>query len=209
MNYEEMLTWVLFYTSIFDIGEKPDGRRRRSRRPRPQPGDRERPTAALRLTLNGAENSRTIAGHFIARNLRLQRPAPRLRLVRHFCDRRRHDRRRLPHPRNSTPTTTTTSPPASAWMMPSPASSRTAQHPLRPRRRRRILPGLRPDASVRASSSRSSSGAATAATAAPMPPSASPHKSERCIQRPRGSELKRMFWARGGLADAVAQGHPG
>ncbi|MGN6468766.1 MAG: bifunctional sugar phosphate isomerase/epimerase/4-hydroxyphenylpyruvate dioxygenase family protein [Rhizobiaceae bacterium] len=65
MNYEEMLTWLLFYTAIFrtaklpmvdvvdpaglvrsQVVESPDGR--------------------LRLTLNGAENRKTLAGHFIA-----------------------------------------------------------------------------------------------------------------------------------------------
>lgn len=65
MNYEEMLTWILFYTSIFRAHKSPmvdvvdpaglvrsqviegdDGR--------------------LRLTLNGAENRKTLAGHFIA-----------------------------------------------------------------------------------------------------------------------------------------------
>ena len=35
------------------------------RRPRPQPGHRERVDGTLRLTLNGAENSRTLAGRFI------------------------------------------------------------------------------------------------------------------------------------------------
>ena len=65
MNYEEMLTWLLFYTSIFathktpmvdvvdpsgivrsQVIENDDGR--------------------LRLTLNGAENRRTLAGRFLA-----------------------------------------------------------------------------------------------------------------------------------------------
>jgi 4-hydroxyphenylpyruvate dioxygenase len=65
MNYEEMLTWLLFYTAIFrtaklpmvdvvdpaglvrsQVVESPDGR--------------------LRLTLNGAESRKTLAGHFVA-----------------------------------------------------------------------------------------------------------------------------------------------
>ena len=65
MNYEEMLTWLLFYTAIFrtaklpmvdvvdpaglvrsQVIESPDGR--------------------LRLTLNGAENRKTLAGRFVA-----------------------------------------------------------------------------------------------------------------------------------------------
>jgi 4-hydroxyphenylpyruvate dioxygenase len=67
MKYDEMLTWVLFYTSIFRVHKTPmvdivdpagivrsqvienaDGR--------------------FRLTLNGAENRTTLAGHFIAEN---------------------------------------------------------------------------------------------------------------------------------------------
>ena len=63
MSYEEMLTWLLFYTSIFRARKLPmvdviD------------PGGVVRSQAiesddkALRLTLNGAENSKTIAGRF-------------------------------------------------------------------------------------------------------------------------------------------------
>ena len=67
MKYDEMLTWILFYTSIFKVRKTPmvdivdpagivrsqvvennDGR--------------------FRLTLNGAENRTTLAGHFIAEN---------------------------------------------------------------------------------------------------------------------------------------------
>jgi 4-hydroxyphenylpyruvate dioxygenase len=67
MKYDEMLTWILFYTSIFKVHKTPmvdivdpagivrsqvventDGR--------------------FRLTLNGAENRTTLAGHFIAEN---------------------------------------------------------------------------------------------------------------------------------------------
>jgi 4-hydroxyphenylpyruvate dioxygenase len=63
MNYEEMLTWILFYTSIFrtrrapmvDVVD-PSG----LVRSQAIEGD------ALRLTLNGAENRKTLAGHFIA-----------------------------------------------------------------------------------------------------------------------------------------------
>jgi 3-dehydroshikimate dehydratase len=65
MNYEEMLTWLLFYTSIFDTGKTPmvdvvD------------PAGLVRSQAignadgSLRITMNGAENRRTLAGHFIA-----------------------------------------------------------------------------------------------------------------------------------------------
>jgi 4-hydroxyphenylpyruvate dioxygenase len=65
MNYEEMLTWTLFYTSIFDVRKAPTvdvvdpGGLVRSRAI-------ESPDGALRLTLNGAESHRTLAGRFIA-----------------------------------------------------------------------------------------------------------------------------------------------
>lgn len=65
MNYEEMLTWVLFYTSIFRTEKLPmvdvvdPGGLVRSQVIESEDG-------ALRLTLNGAENRKTLAGHFIA-----------------------------------------------------------------------------------------------------------------------------------------------
>jgi 4-hydroxyphenylpyruvate dioxygenase len=65
MNYEEMLTWVLFYTSIFATGKSPmvdvldpSGLVRSQ--------VVETASGSLRLTLNGAENSRTIAGRFVS-----------------------------------------------------------------------------------------------------------------------------------------------
>jgi 4-hydroxyphenylpyruvate dioxygenase len=65
MNYEEMLTWLLFYTSIFRTRKAPmvdviDP----SGLIRSQAIENEEGT--LRLTLNGAENRKTLAGHFIA-----------------------------------------------------------------------------------------------------------------------------------------------
>ncbi|MCT7374196.1 bifunctional sugar phosphate isomerase/epimerase/4-hydroxyphenylpyruvate dioxygenase family protein [Chelativorans salis] len=65
MNYEEMLTWVLFYTSIFATDRTPmvdvvdPGGLIRSQAIESADGD-------LRITLNGAESRRTLAGHFIA-----------------------------------------------------------------------------------------------------------------------------------------------
>lgn len=63
--YEEMLTWLLFYTSIFEAAKTPmvdiidpSGVVRSQ--------VVENGTGTLRLTLNGAENRRTLAGHFIA-----------------------------------------------------------------------------------------------------------------------------------------------
>ncbi len=65
MNYEEMLTWLLFYTSIFETRKlpmvdvvDPAGLVRSQ--------VIESTDRSLRLTLNGAENKRTLAGRFIA-----------------------------------------------------------------------------------------------------------------------------------------------
>lgn len=65
MNYEEMLTWILFYRSIFIVDKgpmvdvvDPSGLVRSQ--------VIENATGSLRLTLNGAENHRTLAGHFIS-----------------------------------------------------------------------------------------------------------------------------------------------
>ncbi|EBA08773.1 bifunctional sugar phosphate isomerase/epimerase/4-hydroxyphenylpyruvate dioxygenase family protein [Sagittula stellata] len=65
MNYDEMLSWALFYTSIFDMNRAPmvdvidpDGLVR-SRAIRT-------PDGAMRITLNGAETHRTLAGSFLA-----------------------------------------------------------------------------------------------------------------------------------------------
>jgi 4-hydroxyphenylpyruvate dioxygenase len=65
MNYEEMLTWALFYISLFDVKKQPmvdvvdPGGLVRSQAI-------ESPDGALRITLNGAETHRTFAGRFIA-----------------------------------------------------------------------------------------------------------------------------------------------
>ena len=42
MHYEEMLTWLLFYTSLLDVTKTPHAGRRRPRRARQEPGDRVR-----------------------------------------------------------------------------------------------------------------------------------------------------------------------
>lgn len=65
MNYEEMLTWLLFYTSIFKTRKMPmvdvvdPAGLVRSQ-------VIENDSGSLRLTLNGAESRKTLAGHFIA-----------------------------------------------------------------------------------------------------------------------------------------------
>ncbi|MDO1582694.1 bifunctional sugar phosphate isomerase/epimerase/4-hydroxyphenylpyruvate dioxygenase family protein [Rhizobium oryzicola] len=63
--YDEMLTWLLFYASIFEAHKTPmvdiidpSGVVRSQ--------VVENNSGALRITLNGAENRRTLAGHFIA-----------------------------------------------------------------------------------------------------------------------------------------------
>lgn len=63
--YEEMLTWLLFYTSIFEAAKSPmvdiidPAGVVRSQVVENRNG-------SLRITMNGAENRRTLAGHFIA-----------------------------------------------------------------------------------------------------------------------------------------------
>lgn len=68
VQFDEMLTWLLFYSSIFDTHKTPmvdiiD----------PAGVVRsqviENASGALRITINGAENKRTFAGHFIADKL--------------------------------------------------------------------------------------------------------------------------------------------
>lgn len=65
VGYDEMLTWLLFYGSIFDVDKTPmvdiidPAGVVRSQ-------VLENADGALRITLNGAENRRTLAGHFIA-----------------------------------------------------------------------------------------------------------------------------------------------
>jgi 4-hydroxyphenylpyruvate dioxygenase len=65
MNYGEMLTWLLFYISIFRTHKTPmvdvidPAGVVRSQAIESEDG-------GVRLTLNGAENDRTLAGHFIA-----------------------------------------------------------------------------------------------------------------------------------------------
>lgn len=63
--YDEMLTWLLFYTSLFEAHKTPmvdiidpSGVVRSQ--------VVENASGTLRITLNGAENRRTLAGHFIA-----------------------------------------------------------------------------------------------------------------------------------------------
>ena len=65
MNYGEMLSWALFYTAIFNLKKSPmvdvvdPAGLVRSQAIANRDG-------LLRLTLNGAENNKTLAGHFIA-----------------------------------------------------------------------------------------------------------------------------------------------
>lgn len=67
MDYDQMLTWVLFYRSIFEVDKSPmvdvldPGGLVRSQVVAAHSG-------SLRLTLNGADSSRTFAGEFVQRN---------------------------------------------------------------------------------------------------------------------------------------------
>jgi 4-hydroxyphenylpyruvate dioxygenase len=67
MDHSEMLTWLLFYTSIFATRKTPmvdvvdPAGLVRSQAIENDDG-------SLRITLNGAENRRTLAGHFLAEN---------------------------------------------------------------------------------------------------------------------------------------------
>jgi len=65
MSYDEMLSWSLFYTTLIDMNKSamvdvidPDGLVRSQAL--------ESPDGALRITLNGAETHRTMAGSFLA-----------------------------------------------------------------------------------------------------------------------------------------------
>lgn len=65
MSYDEMLSWSLFHTTLFEMGKSPmidvvdpDGLVRSQAL---ETGD-----GAVRITLNGAETHRTMAGHFLA-----------------------------------------------------------------------------------------------------------------------------------------------
>lgn len=65
MSYDEMLSWSLFYTTLFDMAKSPvvdvidpDGLVRSQAL--------ETRDGAFRITLNGAETHRTMAGHFLA-----------------------------------------------------------------------------------------------------------------------------------------------
>ena len=143
MNYEEMLTWVLFYTSIFATAKSPmvdvldpSGLIRSQ--------VIENAEGSLRLTLNGAENSRTIAGRFISETFGSS--------VQHLAFASSDifataaamaaaGFRILEIPPNYYDDL------AARFGLDAATAEQAArrQHPLRPRRRRRVLPVLRPD----------------------------------------------------------------
>ncbi len=114
MNYEEMLTWSLFYISLFDMAKQPmvdvvdpHGLVRSQAI--------ESPDGALRLTLNGAETHRTFAGRFIADSFGSSGAACRLRDGRHLGPPPARWPRTASSRCRSRKTTMTTSPPASGW----------------------------------------------------------------------------------------------
>ena len=65
MHYEEMLTWLLFYTSLLDVAKDAGAGRHRSRRRRAEPGRRRPTTARLRLVLNASQSRRTLSSRFL------------------------------------------------------------------------------------------------------------------------------------------------
>ncbi len=171
MHYEEMLTWVLFYTSLLDL-------KKTGQQDVLDPGGLVK--SQVVQSEDGALRDRAqrlaVGPHAVValshRGVRLGRAAHRLGHRRHRRDGRaaRGERRRpaadpgelLRRPRSQD------RPRAGAHR-------RVArpQHSLRPRRRRRISAGLYPHLPRSASSSRSSSGAATPASAPPTPRSGS------------------------------------
>ena len=145
MNYDEMLTWLLFYTSIFRHAEDADGRRHRSRRHRAQPGRSRATTARLRLTLNGAENRQHARRPFHRRDLRLRASSTSPSRPTTFS--RRPQRWQAQWLRGARDLAQLLRRPRSTLRARTrprrPAAGR--EHPLRPRRARRVLPALQPD----------------------------------------------------------------
>ena len=182
MPYDEMLSWLLFYTTIFRTREGADRRHHRPLGRRPQPGDRER----RRLAAPDAQRRREhphLRRPLHRRVVRLRRPAPRLR----------HAATSSPPPPPSPPTasrrwrsrrtTSTTSRPASASTPTSPTGCRPRTSSTTATSTASISSSTA-RTSARASSSRSSSAAAaTAATAPRTPRSASPPRSATCARR--------------------------
>ena len=78
MSYEEMLTWVLFYRSIFRTPKIADGRCDRSGRAGAQPGDRKRRQGACGSPQRRGERQNACR-QILLRQLRLERAAPGLR----------------------------------------------------------------------------------------------------------------------------------
>ena len=178
MSYQEMLTWLLFYTSIFRARKLPmvdvidPGGVVRSQ-------VIESDDQSLRLTLNGAENRKTFAGRFLSGSFGSS--------VQHLAfatddifatagDLRRRGFEALPISQNYYDDLE-----ARFGLDPDfqrPAAG--AQRPLRPRRAAASISSSTAEPTATASSSRSSSGAtATKATARPTPLSASPPSSGR------------------------------
>ena len=65
MQYEEMLTWLLFYTSLLDVAKTPVAGRRSIPAASCRARSIERPTARLRLVLNASQSRRTLSARFL------------------------------------------------------------------------------------------------------------------------------------------------
>ena len=111
MHDEEMLTWLLFYTSLLDLGKTRGPRRARPRRHRAEPGGRDRGRRLAPRPQRLAEPAHACVA-LPQRAVRLRRPAHRARDRRHLRDRRPAARRTASISCRSRKTTTTTSRPA-------------------------------------------------------------------------------------------------
>ncbi len=166
MHYEEMLSWLLYYSSLFELSEAPAV----------QVADPlglvqsqaiESPEGGLRFTLNGSSSNQTLSARFLQgfHGAGVQHIAlATADIVATAAATERAGSATLPIPE----TTMTISRPRFGARSAEDSAARRAQHPLRSRRRGRILPVL--FACVRKTIlSRSSSAAATGPTEPPTP----------------------------------------
>ncbi len=86
MHYEEMLSWLLFYTALLDVKTNAAARRHRSGRHRPQPGGAEPGWGAAYRAQRLAEPADAVVA-LPHRVFRLRRAAHRVCKPRHRCDR--------------------------------------------------------------------------------------------------------------------------
>ena len=160
MHYEEMLTWLLFYTSLLDVAKTPAAGRGRSRRPGAEPGGASRPTAAAHRAQRLAERRercrRASCPSSSARACSTS-PSPPTTSWRRWRRLEANGVSLLPIPENYYDDLEAKTDLAAAQHR----DVAAPQHPLRPRRRRASTCRSTRRPSTSGSSSRSSSGAAT------------------------------------------------